>query len=235
MKHAVEFKVAPSEGSIMNEKVTTSAPSIEQAWTITGSALVGICIPIFIYLRSGSTSIFQSKDASPQDDAGISLAFWGIMLTSIGLVILGALALRYKRQGFGQDGFNWPRFSKVEGDARDGLVAGAVLAVFTLVPVSTLVGSLIVYSKSRISLWDANLPLADGFITSRWAAVQTACNNEPCFRMHPLDGHPPDAIQWFTWINDPAIVVALGFAIFFWTRWFFSVAKAGRADVSAVQ
>ncbi|MDM0109840.1 hypothetical protein QTH97_33330 [Variovorax sp. J22R24] len=154
-----------------------------------------------------------------QDDVIVSVAYWGLLISTIGLAALGTIARRYKYMGYDRSGFAWPRFTLVEGDVRDGLAARGTFAVLTLVPLTGWIIALVAYSKSRIALWNSPVPLSDGFISSRVAAIQAACEGQPCFRMHPIDGVPPFAMQWFSYLNDPALLVLSVYAVYVWARW----------------
>lgn len=204
----------------MPDKKPDIKRSLDLAWTWLGSAVAGASVLIGFFVRSGQTSIFPSSEVGGiQDDVAVSVAYWGLLVSAGGLAVLGALACRYASKGYGDDGFAWPRFTIVEHDVRDSLVAVASLVILALLPLVLLVMSTVVYSKSQIALWNAHVPLADGFLSSRWAAVGTICMNQPCFRMHPLDGVKPYAMQWFTYLNEPLALALLAYAQYVWLRW----------------
>jgi hypothetical protein len=201
------------------EVVPDPTRSLDPIWTWLGSAIVGASALTAFYVRSGASSIFPGPDTGMQDDVVVSVAYWGLLISTSGLAALGAIASRYRSRGDDRDGFAWPRFTLIEADVRDPLVAKGALAALTLIPLLAWVICLVAYSKSRIALWSAQLPLSDGFVSSRWAALQTACTNQPCFRMHPLDGVPPYAMQWFSYLNEPALVLLTAYAVYVWMRW----------------
>ena len=210
----------------MPTKKPEIARSLDTAWTWIGSILFASCVAVWFFIRSGGTSFFPSANNVLQDDAVVSAAYWGLLISGAGLCVLGALALRFKKKGFHKSGFGWPRYTLLEGDVRDGLVARVAFLAVTIVPGATFVAALVAYSNSRIALWNENVPLADGFIESRIAAFRSPCDDQPCFRMHPLDGVEPYAIQWFTWLNEPLVIVLFFIAIVVWLFWAFACSES---------
>lgn len=191
------------------------ARSLDAAWTWVGSVGIAGSVPLALYVRSGSMNLLGAPGPLAQDGARISAAYWGLLLTSLALAVLGAIAFRYRSSGFTGAGVPWPRFSLVEADSRDRWLARSSFFGLTIIPLATWFISLFAYSKSRIALWDSRSALAEGFFSSRWEAIRASCTNQPCFRMHPTT----DAQQWFTFLNEFGVVLFVGGAFYFWLRW----------------
>lgn len=187
----------------------TGESPYDNIWSWLAVATIGFSVATFVFLRTGGFSIFPSDDALVQDDAMVTVAFWGALISSAGLLGLGILARRYAGSEYARAGFSWPRLVKVETEARDPFVARIALSVTLVLPLAATAASLYVYvTKSRISLWDATTSLAPGFFSSRAAALRYDCEDTPCFRFHPKDGIAPFGQEWF-WFSDSLLLLLL--------------------------
>lgn len=190
----------------------------DNIWSWLAVATIGFSVATFIFLRTGSYSIFPADDTLVQDDAMVTVAFWGALICSAGLLGLGILAQRYAKSEHARSGPGWPRLAKVETKARDPFVARIALSVTLVVPLAATAASLYVYvTKSRVSLWEATTSLAPGFFSSRAAALRYDCEDTPCFRFHPKDGLAPFAQEWF-WFSDSLLLLLLASCVVVWGR-----------------
>lgn len=203
----------------VNDAKMNEVDSLDTAWTWVGSTVTAVSVPLWLYIRSGTTFIIPRADATLQNDASITVAYWALLITAAGLAGLGAIALRYRRKAHRSASFGWPRFTLIESESRDTWVACGTFVAITIIPLAVFIASIKRYSDSRIALWHAHSPIAEGFFGSRLAAWRTPCDEQPCFRVHPLDDQAPHAIQWITWLTDPLVVLITLCAIVLWCRW----------------
>ncbi len=127
----------------MPTKKPEIARSLDTAWTWIGSIVFASCIAVWFFIRSGGTSFFPSADNVLQDDAVVSAAYWGLLISGAGLCALGVLALRFKKKGFHKSGFGWPRYSLLEGDVRVRRGARGASVSVTAAPVRSLLAGLL--------------------------------------------------------------------------------------------
>lgn len=194
----------------------TEESPYDNIWTWLAVATIGFSVATLVFLKTGSYSIFPTDDALVQDGAMVTVAFWGALICSAGLLGLGILAQRYAKSEHARSGPRWPRLAIVETKARDPFVARIALSVTLVVPLAATAASLYVYvTKSRISLWEATTSLAPGFFSSRTEALRYDCENSPCFRFHPKDGVAPFGQEWF-WFSDALLLLLLLGCVVVW-------------------
>lgn len=185
-------------------------------WTALTLATVTYAVGAFLYLRTGGLTLFPNADTKIDPGAAVSVGYWGAALCALMLACLGLLAFRYAGSAYAESGPPWPRLTKIENELRDPFIARTGFAGTLLVCVVTIYSSLYTYfSRSEVSLWDSKLPLADGFLGSRLAALAHDCSQTPCYRMHPVNDQHSSAHQWF-WFTDILLIFVLLLSAFIW-------------------
>ncbi|WP_300063761.1 hypothetical protein [uncultured Roseobacter sp.] len=201
------------------------ASPYDTIWTWLSSAAVGFAIVCLLLLTTGSASIFPDPNAVVQNDHKVTVAFYGVLVGTAALSSLGFLALTYAKTPFAKQCVAWPKYQLLEGETRSVMVARLAFIGVLLPQVTGILVASIAYAKtSKIAAWNADVPLANGFVRSRLAAFRSDCPEQPCFRLAPLDGIPPFAHQWFI-TSDILVVLLLSCAIALWVVYAVRIAR----------
>lgn len=189
----------------------------DRIWSWVAGTTIAVGVASFLILSTGEPSLFPSAEVLVQDDAKVTVAFWGALISAGGLAALGGLALLFLRFEHCCGGPPWPRFTPLETELRSPIVATIALTVVCVVPVAALVACLSRYvSESRVAEWNSHVALAPGFLSSRLVAFQHHCSDQPCFRFMPKGDVEPFAQQWSV-LSDGMLVAALTCALICWS------------------
>lgn len=149
----------------------------------------------------------------------ITAGYYGLLFSSGGLLALGFIALQYlKHRPSDRVGEPpWPRFIPIEENGRDNAISSIIFTVIVGVPIATWFLFFIRYLDSRVAAWtveDIAGALGGGFLSSRWAIFSQSCSGEPCWRIHPPNGH-----GYIAWLTDPLAFLLTLAALTLWALW----------------
>lgn len=195
--------------------------SIAKLWTRVGWSLLLSFLPFVFFIRGGANVL--GKDIA-SEALQISMAGWGVLGFSLGLCGLSILGLIYiNRLGSAYSSTPWPADTNHEDKGRDILISKLFLFLYSASPIISIVVGIIRYTDSHISTWDSNISLAQGFIQSRVAAYNIGCINQPCFRIHPENGH-----EYILYLTDGILVISVASCTILWLLWMCSIVKKAR-------
>lgn len=190
--------------------------SIDRLWTRLGWTLVLAFLPFVFFIRGGA-NVFGEDIAS--EALQITMAGWGVFGFSVGLCGLAILGLIYiKRLGNSHTKTPWPADTNHENKDRDSLVSGLFLLLYSVAPVVAIIVGMIRYTDSHLSLWNSTIPLAQSFLQSRVAAYTMGCSNQPCFRIHPDNGH-----EYILYLTDGVLILSAIASITLWSLWVYAI------------
>ncbi len=190
----------------------------DRAWTALGLPLAVSCISLLFLARTGALPLVSTTNMG--DALRITVGYWGLLVTSSGLSCLGIIALRYLAHRPTERCTEppWPRFVLIEEEGRDAVLTRALFCFIVATPVLSWVAFLLRYFDSQVSPWAATNvaeSLGDGFFSSRFAVFMQQCTDEPCWRIHPPNGH-----QYVGWLSDPVILGTAIVALWIWALWY---------------
>jgi hypothetical protein len=190
--------------------------SYDRVWSYVGQGVALLSVSLAWYARSGAFPIIPA--ASAADDMRVSASYWGLLIDSGALLILGLIALRYtsRRPNERLDEPPWPRLVAIEEDDRDVLVSSFLFATIIGVPLLSWIVCACKYAESYITPRYGKTrddALAQGFWSSRWEAFKHPLTSTP------LHIYPPNGIEYIPWLTDVALVGLTFLAIFVWIRW----------------
>ncbi len=200
--------------------------SIAKLWTKLGEFLVLSSLPFIFFIRGGA-NIFRKDIASAA--VQITMAGWGVLGFSLGLCGLSILGLIYiKRSGGGFSATPWPPDTNFESEAnRDTLASKFFLILYSTAPIISIIFGVIRYTDSHISQWKPATLLAQGFIQSRILAYRMGCQEPPCFRIHPENGH-----EYILYVTDGVLIVAVVSSTILWFIWIIAIRKVTSSPTS---
>lgn len=188
---------------------------LDTAWTLFANLAIGFSVFAFVFLSAGTDSLFKPPDAPQEDSLDVNRAYVSAMISGALLLVLAILAIRTLRTLGPRPKLRLPRFQILEGKEgpRDKVVAVSGAVVIFLCPATTIYSALRTYGKkSRASGYDDLTPMDATFWASRWNAISTECDNEPCYRLFPDKW----SLQWL-WYSDVALGVVLFCAVAAWS------------------
>lgn len=195
--------------------------SIAKLWTRLGWSLLLSFLPFVFYIRGGANVL--GKDIA-SEAMQISMAGWGIFGFSLGLCGLSILGLIYlNRLDSAYSPTPWPADTNHEDKGRDILISKLFLFLYSVSPIISIIVGIIRYTDSNISMWGSNISLAQGFIQSRVAAYNIGCIKQPCFRIHPENGH-----EYILYLTDGVLIISVVSCLIILFLWIYSIAKKAR-------
>lgn len=159
----------------------SSVKPLAKFWTWTGQAFIPLAIGWAVYVRNGF------GDKAPPDGVLISRGYWGLLVTLLAgsaLVWTCALYVRLAAKRHLRL-LAPPNTTFEEGGERNAVISYATACVFALAVLAGLAMFGARYSDSLIHQWNARVPIAQGFWSSRLTAHQMGCNSHPCFAVGP--------------------------------------------------
>lgn len=190
--------------------------TIDKLWTSIGWSLLAIFLPFIFYIRGGD-NIF-GKDSAPES-LQITMAGWGVLVFSVGLICLAILGLKHIRNlGSEPCKTPWPANTKHENSDRDIHISRFFLALFVGTPIIAIIAGLIRYCDSQVSLWNASTPLASSFIGSRSIAYGIGCKKLPCYRIHHTQGH-----EYILYLTDGVLLFVVTLCLVLCIKWLYNV------------
>jgi hypothetical protein len=189
--------------------------STAKVWTTLGWTLLALFIPYLFYIGGGD-NIFGASVS--KEALRITMAGWGIVAFGLGFTALAVLGMHYIGTDMDAEGSEipWPANTRHEaaGSKRDPFLAKIFLAAFVGAPVIATLAGIVRYAGSRISDWNANTYLAEGFFGSRLEAYKLGCARPPCFRIFPTDGH-----EYILYFTDGVLLFVVLLSIVMGTIW----------------
>lgn len=184
-----------------------TTPALAKLWTGIGQAFIPIAIGWAFFVRGGF-----AVDHVPEG-VMISRGYWGLLgtlLAGIGLTLVAALYVRESRRNGAA--ILVPPNMMFEDAARSRTISWGTVIIFALAVAGALVLFGKRYADSRIFGWDATIPLATSFWSSRAAADQVACSRSSCFaiaqRMYP--NGPVDGVnQYLPYVTDSVVAILI--------------------------
>lgn len=205
-----------NDSSDLASQPKTDKSPYDSIWTWSGSTAASFSVLTFIFLATGSFSLFPNTDALVQNDLKATVAFYGLLVCTVSMAVLGVIAIVFSRSRFAQKRIPWPRFKIIEDEMRTPFVARLALFGVLFPPVINTIASAIAYYRtSHIARWNATNPLAADFVESRMIAMSVDCPKQPCFRFAARDGVEPSAHQWFLF-SDILLVISFAAAVALW-------------------
>jgi hypothetical protein len=155
------------------------------------------------------------------------MAGWGIVVFGLGFSGLAILGIHYIRTDMDAEGsaIPWPANTMHEGvgSTRDPLIAKTFLAAFVGAPIICTLAGIIRYGGSRISEWNSNTYLGEGFFGSRLEAYKQGCPHAPCFRIFP-----PDKREYILYFTDGLLVIVVFLTIAIGTVWSIKLLRSNK-------
>jgi hypothetical protein len=147
---------------------------LSKLWTWTGHLFIPFALGWAFFVRNGLLA-----DKPPTDGAIISRAYWGILVTlAAGIVLSWAFALYARAAKERHSRIIVPGNTTFESESsRNLVISWATVCTFGVAVLLSLIVFGVRYAESSIYTWNAQSPLAHGFVFHRnYSQPGTAAN-----------------------------------------------------------
>jgi hypothetical protein len=195
--------------------------SIAKLWTRIGWALLLAFLPFIFFIRGGANVLGEDIASEAMQ---ITMAGWGVFGFSLGLCGLSILGLVHiNRLSDEYSSTPWPADTNHEGKNRDILISKLFLIFYSAAPIISIIVGIVRYTDSHVSPWNSKSALSQGFIQSRISAYNIGCSKQPCFRIHPDNGH-----EYILYLTDGVLIISVVSCIILWSVWIYSIVNKSR-------